>query len=524
MLKIDLAESDIHRDGPWRELNGRWVRGSSYVEPFGNVALETVMLQVRDAALIVVRERLRGQPPLPTSCTDRPTDDSTAHTAETILAQTRSWAADFIIVHVGPEVVIEAGAGGVAPLYLSEDGQRLIGSWDMTDLRERFRTDDLNLREMVARMTGQTRYSAQTLFRGVHRLTERARAHWRPGTPLHIELPEPAVHYLPREMRDCAPVVEAYDSLLTAAVSQRALRASDVVVEISGGTDSATAALAAGACLTDGPLASYGLLIGGDAGPQQIMRRSWLTASAGTIDHTVDAAATPPLTATPGLSTPDDEPYRAAVQAALDRTDRTVVFTGIGGDELVALRPEEQQLPPARAVPIPPSYLSGSAQDLARGLCSARPELPVSAIPECTLSAFLVRAPTFLRAGRWPVAPLCNSDLMRFGEWLPAQWRSGKRLPREWLSARGLPDEVVWPQMRENFAGVMQKGLRTHGITGLSELVEHGGRLIDLGLVSQRGVADLLAAACTARASGAKIDGSIYELLEMERALRTLLA
>jgi hypothetical protein len=61
-------------------------------------------------------------------------------------------------------------------------------------------------------------------------------------------------------------------------------------------------------------------------------------------------------------------------------------------------------------------------------------------------------APRYLRAGMWTLAPLAHPDLVRFSEWLPAQWRRGKRLLRYYLARLGLPDLVVNPVLVENSA------------------------------------------------------------------------
>jgi asparagine synthase (glutamine-hydrolysing) len=61
------------------------------------------------------------------------------------------------------------------------------------------------------------------------------------------------------------------------------------------------------------------------------------------------------------------------------------------------------------------------------------------------------------------VSPLCDPELIRFGEWLPRRWRDDEKLPREWIRARGLPPEVVRPKLRENFVPVMQHALRQKG-------------------------------------------------------------
>src|SRR5207244_3126080 len=141
-----------------------------------------------------------------------------------------------------------------------------------------------------------------------------------------------------------------------------------------------------------------------------------------------------------------------------------VVFTGIGGDELMYLRPPERpcasedtarQTDPLGII-TPACYETAAATPAVT--------LPPTVVPESALHAIACRAPVFLRAGCWAVNPLCTPELVRFCQWLPPRWRSGKLLHRTALERAGHRREVVPPARRENFTDVMQYGLRRHAL------------------------------------------------------------
>lgn len=78
--------------------------------------------------------------------------------------------------------------------------------------------------------------------------------------------------------------------------------------------------------------------------------------------------------------------------------------------------------------------------------------------------------------------------------------------------------------MRESFVPVMQHALRRNGLPRLRRMLAEGSLLVDRGYVDP----DALNGVCSdaemaGRDPGGLIDASLYELLTLERGLRTLL-
>jgi asparagine synthase (glutamine-hydrolysing) len=103
------------------------------------------------------------------------------------------------------------------------------------------------------------------------------------------------------------------------------------------------------------------------------------------------------------------------------------------------------------------------------------------------------------------------------------EWRADKRLPREWLLSQQVPREVVWPALRENFAPVMQHGLRRYGVPRLRQMLAQGSLLVDLGYLDPEVLLDASTAADASAQRGGEVDVRLHEVVALERGLRTLL-
>jgi hypothetical protein len=187
MLRMRVRLADTH--DPWSWDGKRWSAGVSVVEPFTNPAL---CCHVPAPRKLVVRETRSG--------------------------------GDSLAVDIQPgRVSLSAGTLGAAPLYLTGNGKSLYGSWNVADLA-RFASPDRIVDRVVARLlTRRHRYSSETLFRNITRLTERARAEFS-SDDLRISYPPDAQHVLTsRRLTPDADLVEAFGnhlSIITESANQ----------------------------------------------------------------------------------------------------------------------------------------------------------------------------------------------------------------------------------------------------------------------------------------------------------------
>ncbi|MFE1770520.1 asparagine synthase [Streptomyces sp. NPDC059008] len=488
MLSLRLRLADLASPN-WQWSNDRWVSGDSWIKPAGSAAL---------ASKLVATE---------------------AHHFTASVQERKEGEAEFTALDMRPRRVrLTAGVFGTAPLYLMATGDELRGEWDLSELRSRLRTDRLVPRVVSRTLSRQHRYTMDTLFEGVYRLTERATAVFT-SDGLSVTYPEPAEHVLkPRTLRADVDPLTALDSLLSGVVDQAPAPTGRVGLELSGGADSGNVAVSVSA-RGDGVIHSFGLVLGGALGVQQRERRRALTGHLGFRDTAVPAVQHPPFV--PGgvraRGVPHDpagEFYQEAFdvlreQAALRGCE--VIFTGHGGDEVNAHHSRTSaELPPVEHVPwlgpVATEALAEVDEDLA----------PIPVLPIPTLMAFGRHNPGYLRAGVWPVAPLAHPRIVRFMEQLPAAYKRGKTLFRDRLRRAGLPESVAAPAEPENFLPLMEAGLRTYGLPALDRMARDS-LLVDLGYVDPKA----LALACEHARHVPVVPDLLCDTLALEIGLRT---
>jgi hypothetical protein len=489
VLSFRLRLSDTHSSG-WRWDTDRWVQGESWIRPAHATVLNAELEPGQGpGACVIVREDKDGE-------------------------------ADYTSLLVRPgQIQVSPGVFGTAPLYLVSVGEDLHGSWDLTDLRPHLRPDRLTPRAVARTLSRQHRYSADTLFEGVYRLTERATATFT-TTGLTILYPEPAQHVLePRTLRPGVDPVGTFDALLTEVVAEWRSAASCVGVEVSGGADSGNVALSI-AAVGFGSVHTFGLLMEGRIGRLQQARRHALVDHLGLRDTTVPAMQHPPFV--PGgvreRRVPHD-PAGAFYQEAFDVVRQQVaargcevIFTGGGGDEVNAHHSRTNTVLPA-VHPVP--WLGEKATEALDQVDENRAPIPVLPVP--TLMAFGLHNPAYLKLGIWPVAPLAHPRMIRFMEQLPHEHKRGKAVFRDRLRQGGLPESVAAPTEPENFLAVMEAGLRTYGLPLLDDMLSKSF-LVDLGYVDP----DALARARDHAERAAVMPDLLCDTLALEVGLRSL--
>jgi asparagine synthase (glutamine-hydrolysing) len=215
-FQLDQSISDV----TWNWLGRRWVCGASWIEPFTHPMLEHFAVTNGRSTLLVVRERQAwGSTGLPLAGRAGQVD---AATYEQYVREVRRWPLEFLSVehrHHDGVFTLQAGHWGTAPVYLVEAGPRLRGSWSWSDLRGSLRADRLNELEIARVLTHRDRYSRETPFEGVYRLTERAEATFGGDHGLRLAYPAPATHKKPRPVRSDLDVIGVYEEELDRAVS-----------------------------------------------------------------------------------------------------------------------------------------------------------------------------------------------------------------------------------------------------------------------------------------------------------------
>jgi hypothetical protein len=482
-----------YRDTSWQWHGDRYstVDRSSEIAPLHHPMIEQLAVSDGRRTLLIVRERVAGRPVCAPAV--RTTTEEGYDRLHMLVDQ---WPADYTAVETVPDAPVRVTAGPcrTTPLNLAHDDTALYGSWDMADLRAHARV--LNVREATRLLLYRPRYSHDTVFEGIHRLTERSTAHY--GGHLYLRSPTPAFHTGPRELVPDADVLGAFIHALDDALDLRPLDAERTVFHLTGGFDSGTIATRAAERFPN-VLGTAALLIAGRGRAQQTRRRKEMRAAVpfGPWDTVADAAVDLPLH--PECArvrgepiSPYEEPLHhpfARLTSQIAAHGAHTVVTGLGGDEMVALSQEEY-----------PHRASGRMEDAAGlpwighrvGEVAEFGDVgiaPPAAVNSMTLLSLETSAPSLLRVGLWPLHPFADPAVVALGEALPMDWRELKRLQRRRLAALGMSRDVVWPTERESFAEVVENALITYGRPLLEQMLATGSPLFDAGLIDPDGLA-----------------------------------
>jgi asparagine synthase (glutamine-hydrolysing) len=399
------------------------------------------------------------------------------------------WPAYFVLIRTAPSlpVTVSAGAARTMPLYLAADTDTLYGTWEMLDLKAH--AGRLHAVEAARRLVFRPRYSTQTVFEGINRLTERATAHF--GGSLWISYPAPALHHGPRELAEDADVLVVFTALLGQALDAHPWTPERTVFHLSAGFDSGCIATTA-AANRPGAVRTAALLIDGPGRIQQETRRGEMrrVLPFAEQDFLVDAAANLPLDARCARVGGEpislyEEPLHypfALLTGQLAEAGATTLVTGLGGDELVALSQAEAPHLDLNRIAAPPPWLGERGRLLLEyGDVGAAPPAQVNSM---TLLALETTAPPLLRAGIYPIHPFAYPPLVEFGEQLPFVWRDFKALQRRLLAGYGLSELVVHPVERESFAEIVESTLTGQGVALLESMLKDGSVLFDEDLVN----------------------------------------
>jgi len=521
VIKADIALADLSFDPTWHD--DHLTAGASSVTPFAHPMLETRLIRAPGRWLIMVRERLAdapGERDGPVAVVDAP-DEATYHA---LYQECLLWPLDYVLIEAaqaGHRLRIRAGVPGTAPVYCRVVDDRVTVSWDSADFADRPAMIDLEVasHQLALRST----YAARQLHTGVVLLTERASLHVEPGRA-RFRYPEPIQESVPAG-DDGEDMLPRFSEALQRAVSLRPWLDDSVSLELSGGMDSATVAVAL-AGLHEG-IDSKGILLDGEVRSPQMRRRDLMAERLGLNDLTVDITAFPPGL---DLSAPR-EPYGfcrefyleacSALWASARDRGRHTLFTGVGGDELFPAYLDEISVGAAKGptwARDARSYAEELLMPRARAAARSLPcfDAPASPVPVTSLLANACRAPDLLKHGQWPVHPLSDPRLAYLCHRLPRSSREGREVMRRYLERHLGGDVFPRGYLKETFADVLPPLIAQHADRLAAQLKECA--LADLGLVDRGAVLALLGTIAESRSHPAT--SAFASFLWLERCAR----
>lgn len=520
MLSGWLHKKDLGKT--WTRAADGWESGSSVIRPYQHAALHAGMFVSKSRTAVIVRERINGQPEVNesfsvTNCSERGLDQ--------VLADARQWPLEFLELLItrrddGNQATFRCGQWGTAPVYFLVRGSILHINWDVTELYKYLATTSLEPGFAAQFILGLSHpYSSQTIFSGVSRLTERARAVWRtPFESVKISYPKPQTHARARPLKRGARVVETFREILSASM-KRWLPTSDhpVAMELSGGLDSSIVAAMA-ATITTKPVKSFGMIMPGVLGSRyQRARRNEVVKRFGLSDYSFPCVDHPPFNPKShrvrGTSVvPWAEFYEEAVGTMLSKVASDgvgVIFTGMGGDELCSYQDGELgddfeivedrdstegeqadvELSPFGS-PYPP-FVTDLVREAAEDRDSLINDAPQPLMDTSSIESAAAVSTLYLRNKVWPISPLCTPELVQFCRKLPLGWRHKRVIERKVLTSFGCSRLVAYPKPEslENFCDVMDHALR-EASSGVIARLFRDSRLAEQGFVDKQALSN----------------------------------
>lgn len=348
------------------------------------------------------------------------------------------------------------------PLYVAETPDRIFASWDFWWIVDRLPRVSPNL-DMCKRyiVEGPCLHN-ETVIEGVYLLLGGQSAVFDADRMILTE-PTVSERFEPSYLRPNADVSLAFLDLI--AESMRDVEHLNTCLELSGGYDSSCIA---GACHRAGikiPL-SYGIIQGGLAGNQQIIRRSELINLVQISDVELQSDICRPfswLAENPDARVvPHDELYRSATTACVKAlpTLPDVVISGLGGDEITMDGASDS------------AATSGDGYDesLSRTALLLLGEVPDFLAEHCygpmgtSALGSICRSDLFLNLGIWPKDPLAEPAIVRFAQFIPLSLKRDRMLNVLALARLGLSDYFILRRYRENFKVPYETDLRQFDI------------------------------------------------------------
>ncbi|WP_234685152.1 adenine nucleotide alpha hydrolase family protein [Bradyrhizobium monzae] len=499
MLKACLRIRDLELFDP--VANGSSISiGDSYIHPFHHQSLESFLLKTSEQWFVVTRERLRSEAHL--SAPIAVAANVSANHFRQCYQESLNWPLDFIIVEAarsGGRLRVRAGQLGSLPIYFTvEERIRSVTlSWDFADFLRESRALDT---EVIAHhLAMRTFYSARQACLGVNLLTV--------GASLYVDTSDTLFDCGPRRSLPDAhagltttDAIREFHQLLHEVVVSRPTNCGASAVELSGGMDSASVAIAVGEGV--GSLTCGGILLGDESSPNQTDRRNSIVAALNCRDYAIEMNAHMPaidlnldlIHHLPLVS----EYYLEAFDALWGRfrdAGCEIIWSGIGGDELFfrySGEDGEARSPSSRCFDI----AVGHAEALLtrRGLDAARSSFLFSAPPgviaSTTLIGKLCHARPLAMRGLWPVTPLGDPRLINFSATLPLELRANKQMLRLCMRVRNGLEMFPRDYKKESFELVLPRAISARADSLACQLKSCA--LADLGLVSPDSVMTLL--------------------------------
>ncbi|WP_420234203.1 asparagine synthase-related protein [Pseudomonas sp. ABY48] len=329
---------------------------------------------------------------------------------------------------------------GSIPLYFSCDSAVINMSWDFKEIALFKKSLILDF-EYLVKSTFEPTYTNRTAFQGVSMITAGS-AVTLSDTGCKYNYPTVASETDQYRHTNLNDAKEHINYLLTKKIFNQLSGSSKLAIELSGGLDSSTVAIAARQCFCKAEICTYGIIVSDPLlADSQINRRNNVIEFISSQDYRIDITEH-----LPSYTSSANERYYLNAEAYADAFEHiwsqaamaghNTLLNGCGGDELFPqFAGEDFSLDRLRSI-TDKAWQSFNALLSDRLNASGREVLesqflscaPATGADTGTMLAMARRAPLLLHLNLVPLYPLRDSKIIDFCERLPFQLRVNKKL------------------------------------------------------------------------------------------------
>ncbi|WP_074407132.1 asparagine synthase-related protein [Aquimarina megaterium] len=515
-----------------------WCFDESSIEPFAHQSLESFAITNGTQYLFVVRERNAQIITKETKkSTLRIVCDNEFHE---VTKNLRQWSLHYISLLIDRNTItIHTGKWGVAPIYLVESNNKLLGHWNPKEHYKHLSSLTLD-KELVSHylITYYRPYSKKTIFPKMHRLTERSVAHWSGNDTLEITYPLSLEQPFARELKPDADVVGMFKEILNHSMKRWIHNdVKTISTELSSGLDSGIISIIASS-LTSTKLQTYGLLVMDEYKGAQISRRNEFIARFGYDDTSIHIEDFLPFSRnsyriTNAEMVPWEGCYHAAFNHLLSlakQNKNDLLFTGFGGDELFFPYWDEMDNEDKKSYMSSahlqrnevPLFIKDGLYETYSDTVNSIKRAPKSLMPDSSVEAVAYGSPVYLSNNIWPVSPYCTPELINFCRSLPFSWRKNRRLQREFLAQSGCSKKITHPKKPEDFGPVMFHALQQSKYQ-VNKLFKNS-YLADLGYIEPKKFINAYQEHINDKGASKYSNIDFYTVIALEYTMRSLVA
>lgn len=420
----------------------------------------------------------------------------TDHEYEKIKEQLKSWSLQSLIIESSPhenKLEISRNHRAECGIFLSLKDNKLYIHWDPTELYQYLeKKNSIDITTTLAQLELVARYKYQTVFKNILMLPERGKALVSGN---NIEIIKPPIIEKPKAvpLKENADPVKMFHSLIEESTKSYYLEQSKTGVILSSGLDTTIVSHFINKIISPEQLHSFGYWMLGKQRDgvkemrQETIKKLNITDYYPDVEKQIDtniAEENKKLWVEENiLHYLERDLAKKALSQNID-----CLSTGIGGDELCTLLPEElaklnkkpgndqwigdpyegftlisdkykKSIPAEEELYWPQGYVGISSPGMANGI-----------------------GLDFMRLRVWLIHPLSLADLHLFTYYLPYEWRSNRHLSREALIRLGWSEHFVMQNPKEDLTDTMIHAMLK---TNLEEEFKNSP-LADMGLIEKQ--------------------------------------